>query len=29
MAYMAAVTAILLHQYAMATGTECSVVNTG
>ena len=29
MAVMTAVTAVLLHQCAMATGTDCNVVSTG
>jgi len=29
MAVMTAVTAVLLYQYALATGTECCVVSTG
>ena len=29
MAFLPAVTAVLLHKCAMDTGTECSVVSTG
>ena len=29
MAFMPAVTAVLLHHRAMDTGTDCSVVSTG